>query len=71
MGTRGKPAGKTTGGQSCGRDEETQSCRISETSLGVWGFFAFAHLKDMKMTFTKGIMDLLYRKMILEVDGGH
>jgi len=49
---------------------EKQSCRISETLLGVCGFLIFAHLKDMKMTFTEGIVDLLYIKTILEIDRG-
>ena len=46
------------------------SSRISVTSLGIWGFLILSHLKDMKMTFTKGIVDLLYCKTILEIDGG-
>jgi hypothetical protein len=67
MGTRGKRAGTTIGGQSYGRNEKKQELDIRDL-LGVWSFFAFAYFKDMNMTFTKRIVDLQYYEVILKID---
>jgi hypothetical protein len=67
MGTRGKRAGRTIGGQSYGRNEKKQEPDIRDP-LGVWSFLGFAYFKDMNMTFTKRIVDLQYYEVILKID---